>query len=931
MIADPVYAAVAERYREAGWLGVIPLPPGKKKDPPSGFTGRRGQYPKDDHVRAWARGRPGDNVGLRMPPDVIGIDVDAYGSKRGGATLKLAEQKWGPLPATWRSTSRPDDPRSGIRFFRVPQGLELAEDVRITSAEGELLSDIEVVQRHHRYAVVWPSIHPERRRYVWFNPDGELVGDGAVPQADDLPELPRGWLEGLRQQPSHNGNADLKTVLDALPDGESCRRMAEERVLALEACTEGSRHDGVMRRVMAIVRLGERGHPGAPTVLKELRQHFVDAVSPDREQGVDEAEHEFTRMLQGATAAIAASPTRESKRGCHCDGVDDQGMADAHLAEMVATDRLGVAYRWGRGLGWMHWDGRHWADCADEVVIEEVRTYLLERYREALGELERLKAQVKELERDAANGIAPDAEQLEKLKKSRDKAEELKDAWYSKLSGGRIFTLSRLTRGILLCEATRFDAHPDLLNVANGVVDLRSGELRPHDPDLLLTKLVKVGYVPGARHPDWAKALEALPQDEHAWYQQRLGQAITGYPPPDDRVLIQQGSGENGKTTIMAGIKALLGDYAVLVSERVLLSNPDNHPTELMDLRGARLALIEETPEARRLSVQRLKQIVGQPWITARRIRQDPVTFPTTHAQIVSTNYLPVVEETDHGTWRRLICLRFQRTFRKPGEALKGPNDRIGDPGLRDRIKDSPGGQHEAIMAWLVEGAVGWYRNARVMSPLPPRTEHDTRDWRCQSDLILGYLNERLIFDLGRHVISTELVADFNDWLQANGNQPWSDRTFCARFGGHEEVQSHAAQKKIVWYDADRLSRRPEAETAVVPKQYTAWLGIRFRTAGDPSTMPTRRRRAAGAHSMSQRTALSGTPPIGSGRVARLDTGPRTRHGARTPSMAPPVPGNQGARTSRHSRQRRQPPAKADNPGTRKCLHRLHKAPPSPM
>jgi phage/plasmid-associated DNA primase len=261
-------------------------------------------------------------------------------------------------------------------------------------------------------------------------------------------------------------------------------------------------------------------------------------------------------------------------------------MADAHLAEMVATDRLGVAYRWGRGLGWMHWDGRHWADCADEVVIEEVRTYLLDRYREALGELERLKAQVKELERDAANGIAPDAEQLEKLKKSRDKAEELKDAWYSKLSGGRIFTLSRLTRGILLCEATRFDAHPDLLNVANGVVDLRSGELRPHDPDLLLTKLVKVGYVPGARHPDWAKALEALPQDEHAWYQQRLGQAITGYPPPDDRVLIQQGSGENGKTTIMAGIKALLGDYAVLVSERVLLSNPDNHPTELMDLRG---------------------------------------------------------------------------------------------------------------------------------------------------------------------------------------------------------------------------------------------------------------------------------------------------------------------------------------------------------
>lgn len=368
---------------------------------------------------------------------------------------------------------------------------------------------------------------------------------------------------------------------------------------------------------MAIMRLGERGHPGAPRVLEELRKRFVDAVAPDREQRVQEAEHEFDRMLDGAAAGIAASPTRESKRGCHCEGVDDQGMTESHLADMIATDRLRLAYCWARGLGWMHWDCRRWSDCADEAVIEEVRTYLLERYREALEMFERLKAQVKELGERTAEGTAVEAGEPDKLKKSRDQAEAMKVAWYSKLSGGRVFTLSRLARGILLCEATQFDAHPDLLNVRNGVLDLRTGELRPHDRNLLLTKLVKVDYVPGARHPDWAKALEALPQDEHAWYQERLGQAITGYPPPDDRVLVQQGSGENGKTTIMAGIKALLGDYAVLVSERVLLSNPDSHPTELMDLRGARLALIEETPEARRLSVQRLKQIVGQPWITA--------------------------------------------------------------------------------------------------------------------------------------------------------------------------------------------------------------------------------------------------------------------------------------------------------------------------
>jgi putative DNA primase/helicase len=123
----------------------------------------------------------------------------------------------------------------------------------------------------------------------------------------------------------------------------------------------------------------------------------------------------------------------------------------------------------------------------------------------------------------------------------------------------------------------------------------------------------------------------------------------------------------------MSGVQAVLGDYFLLASDRIMIADPSAHPTELMDLRGARLALIEETPEEGRLSVNRLKKVVGNPSITARRIRQDPVTFPATHTLFISTNYRPIVEETDHGTWRRLACLRFPYLFRKPGQALTGP------------------------------------------------------------------------------------------------------------------------------------------------------------------------------------------------------------------------------------------------------------------
>src|SRR5678815_2749499 len=166
------------------------------------------------------------------------------------------------------------------------------------------------------------------------------------------------------------------------------------------------------------------------------------------------------------------------------------------------------------------------------------------------------------------------------------------------------------------------------------------------------------------------------------WFQDRMGQALTGHPVPDHMLVIAHGGGANGKSTVMNITRRTLGDYGVLVSDRVLMANPDAHPTELMDFRGARYALMEETPEARHLNVQRLKTSIGTESIKARRIRQDPVEFLTSHSLFINTNYRPIVTETDHGTWRRLSLMPWPFTFRKPGVPLSGPYDRTGDPKL---------------------------------------------------------------------------------------------------------------------------------------------------------------------------------------------------------------------------------------------------------
>lgn len=156
------------------------------------------------------------------------------------------------------------------------------------------------------------------------------------------------------------------------------------------------------------------------------------------------------------------------------------------------------------------------------------------------------------------------------------------------------------------------------------------------------------------------------------------------------------------------------------LADRVLLVRPGDHPTELMTLRDARLAIIEEFAELGHLSVKQLKTLMGTEYITARYCGKDNVTWRATHTPFVTTNYLPRVDESDHGTWRRLAMVEFPYRYRKEHEAIEKDGDVRGDDGLRMRVRAGLEGQHKAVLAWLVDGAVRWYRSGQVM-PRPRR------------------------------------------------------------------------------------------------------------------------------------------------------------------------------------------------------------------
>jgi putative DNA primase/helicase len=498
--------------------------------------------------------------------------------------------------------------------------------------------------------------------------------------------------------------------------------------------------------------------------------------------------------IAGLLAAASTSPPEVTQ-------LDDE-FTDARLAEHVADEVLADRYCAAGGLGWMEWNGVCWQRCDADIVRDAVRDYFLRAYGEA-----------------AREGV--DRRRLTEMHKC--------------LSAHRIRAVFALTRGIVTVDANRFDADPDLLNTPSGVVDLTTGGLLAHDPGLLMTKVTAADYAPGAKSQLWTDALGALPANQHEWYQRRMGQAATGYMPPDDVLLVCQGGGENGKTTLNGTIAHVLGDYAVPLSDRVLLADPSAHPTELMDLKGARLGLIEETPEARRLNVNRLKKTVGTQQITARYIARDSVTFTNTAAITISTNYRPVVEECDHGTWRRMLLVVFPYRFRKPHQAIDDPDrDRRGDPTLRQRLMSDADAQRAAL-AWIVEGAVRWYADGRVMPAPPDAVITATEEWRGESDLILSYVRDRVVLDAAAHVMAAELLGDFNAWLAARGHPAWSDRTFAARFESHSSLDSHRVVKKKVRRGTatSTLSRVEHAYPLPPTPSYAAWAGLRFATESD--------------------------------------------------------------------------------------------------
>jgi putative DNA primase/helicase len=322
---------------------------------------------------------------------------------------------------------------------------------------------------------------------------------------------------------------------------------------------------------------------------------------------------------------------------------------------------------------------------------------------------------------------------------------------------GGMVDLARGIAGIPL-EHEALDRNGWILGVQNGVIDLRTGKLRPFDPADLMMMQAPVTYDAQAQAPRWQQALiEWFPDPEVRVYVQRVaGSALVGAQ-QDHVFVILYGGGRNGKGTFIRALQHLLGPYAVVIHLSLLVeSKYSQHDTVKAALFRARLAVASETQRRVKLDEASVKNLTGGDRITARRMRENPWEFDPTHSLWLQTNHLPEISGRDRGIWSRIRVVKFETTFAEQDQ------ERTLDATL---AAEAPG-----ILRWQVEGCLAWQREG-LAEPEPVIRE--TLAYRQREDTFARFASESgLVFRRDLEIQAGELQRLLTEWADAEGIDP---------------------------------------------------------------------------------------------------------------------------------------------------------------
>lgn len=421
------------------------------------------------------------------------------------------------------------------------------------------------------------------------------------------------------------------------------------------------------------------------------------------------------------------------------DGVDPcTDLANAHRLQRLH----GADLRYSETLGWNVWDGIRWpADDTREV------------HRRAHATMRVIAFEAADLLR-----MVPSAATVAEAEELQLQGEALiKHARKSQHEHaiGAAIGIAQSLDGIV-CRADDFDADSLLLTVANGTIDLRTGELREARREDMITRASPVVYDAHAEAPTWLAFVDRIFAGDPeliAFMQRASGYSLTGET-KEQCLFVCYGTGANGKTTFTEALSHVLGDFAIEAAGETFVDSKKGRSTDnkMADLRGARLVTTSETGDGNRLNESLVKRVTGGEKITANRLYAETFRFSPQFKLWLATNHKPQIVGDDLGIWRRLRLVPFTVTIPEA--------ERDGDLPAKLRA-EAPG-----ILRWMVDGCREWMETG-LRPPVSVTTA--TAEWRADSDLIAQFVDERCTVADYARAGTGPLYEAFREWCKAQG------------------------------------------------------------------------------------------------------------------------------------------------------------------
>lgn len=459
-------------------------------------------------------------------------------------------------------------------------------------------------------------------------------------------------------------------------------------------------------------------------------------------------------MTDKSLTVISRMHTAELKCGAGCPqtqiltaigfrGVQYTTPPPARQGTEEHSGQVRIAYRFAKehagelmhvhGLGWFWWDGRRWQPDTGGHSQRAVLATLGTALGETLGGDQTLRQDVAKCE--TANGIK-----------------------------GVLAVAAALTE--FAASTDDLDADPWLLNLANGTYDLRTDELRPHDPADRITKVANGAYDPDAPGPTFYRFLNRVLPDEQvrAYLQRCAGIALLGKVVEHILPILIGSKGSNGKGSWYGAMLYALGDYAAAGEPELFTYRKGEHSTGQMDLLGRRFIVVSENDRDTQLGAAKMKRLTGGDRIKARYMHRDFVEFDPSHTAFLVTNDLPQAPGDDPAVFRRVRVIPFNVEIAEDEQ----------DGELGDKLK----AEADAIVMWAIAGWKSYRDNGNKMAA-PPQVLAATHTYQRNSDDLGRFIDDECITTSPVLQATTKKLFDaWEAWRAREGAEVMSQKAF---------------------------------------------------------------------------------------------------------------------------------------------------------